>query len=62
MSDDGQTYGERFYEGLGEAGQVLQQVTWEFPGGLGDYESFAGMRFRTAAPVRISSEGVLVDI
>jgi len=62
MSDDGQTYGERFYEGLGEVGEVLQQVTWEFPGGLGDYESFAGMRFRTAAPVRISSEGVLVDI
>lgn len=62
MSDDGRTYGERFYTGLGEAGESLEQVTWEYPGGLGDYESFCGMRFRTAAPVRISSEGIQVDI
>jgi len=58
MSDDGKTYGDFFFVEMGEIGEYLERVFWELPGGLGDYESFAGVRIRTTAPVEIATEGL----
>ena len=62
MSDDGKTYGDRLYVGMGNEGNCLEQVFWGGPGGLGDYESVAAIRIRTAQAVNIATEGLLADI
>lgn len=61
-SEDGKVWGPRFFVGLGNIGERDRVVSWEYPGGLGDYESFAGLRIRCGDPVNIASEGVLIDI
>lgn len=58
MSDDGLTYGDFFYIGMGEIGDYQRRIAWELPGGLGGYENFAGVRIRTTAPVQIAGEGL----
>jgi len=58
MSDDGLTYGDFFYIGMGEIGDYQRRISWELPGGLGGYENFAGVRIRTTAPVQIAGEGL----
>ncbi len=58
MSEDGLTYGDFFYIGMGEIGDYQRRMCWELPGGLGGYESFAGVRIRTTAPVKIAGEGL----
>jgi len=62
VSDDGLTYGPMFFEGLGLTGQYRREISWEFPGGLGSYENFMGIRLRTTAPVEFAGEGLSVDI
>jgi len=61
VSDDGKTYGDFFFVEMGEIGAYLERVFWEFPGGLGTYESFMGIRIRTTAPVEIATEGLSID-
>lgn len=62
VSEDGLTYGDFFYIGMGNTGQYQRRVEWELQGGLGDYENFMGIRIRTTAPVEIATEGLNVVI
>jgi hypothetical protein len=62
ISDDGYTYGPFFFSGLGETGDYRKEIFWEFPGGLGTYSDFMGIRIRTTAPVEISAEGLDVSV
>lgn len=47
---------------LGKVGQYGLRVAWNMPGGLGTYESFAGLRIRSTANVDFSLESFDVDI
>lgn len=58
VSGDGLTYGDFFYIGMGDTGEYQRRIEWEFPGGLGYYENFMGIRIRTTAPVDIAGEGL----
>jgi len=62
VSDDGKNYGPLFYVGLGLIGEYSRRITWEYTGGLGDYESLMAIRIRTTAQVEISGEGLNIDI
>jgi hypothetical protein len=62
VSDDGYTFGDFFFVGLGETGQYRREISWELPGGLGTYSDFMGIRIRTTAPVEISAEGLDVAV
>ena len=62
VSTDGHTWGQTFYTPLGKQGQYSADVNWEYPGGLGDFESFAGLRFLTYAPVELSTDGLYAEV
>jgi hypothetical protein len=62
VSDDGKTYGEFFYIGMGDIGEYARRVDWELPGGLGDYENFMGIKIRTTSSVEIATEGLTLVI
>ena len=50
------------WRGLGKVGAYGLTVDWTMPGGLGNYENFAGIRLRSTANVDFSLEAVDVDI
>ena len=62
LSDDGLTYSDLFYIGMGEVGEYQRRMVWEFQGGLGDYENYMGIKIRTTAPVEIAGEGLEVVV
>jgi hypothetical protein len=62
MSEDGYSYFNEYFRSLGETGKYKQTVNWCLPGGLGSYESFAGMRFRVTANVDFAANSVQVEI
>lgn len=64
MSDDGRVWqsDNTLWRGLGRGGRYGGQVSWITPGGLGSYESFAGVRIRSTANVDFPVEGLDVSI
>ncbi len=62
VSEDGLQWGPRFYLGLGTTGKRTRRVVWELMGGLGDYESFMGIRIQTTAPIEIACENLTLAI
>ena len=58
MSVDGVVYGPEFYRPLGQFGRYKQRMQWRLPGGLGRYESFAGIRLRSNAPIEVSADSL----
>jgi len=61
VSDDGRIWqtDNTIWRSLGEIGAYQQQVAWVgLPGGLGSYESFAGLRIRSTANVDFSAEAL----
>lgn len=55
-------FGLEYYRPLGELGDYGQRVVWSFPGGLGDFESYMGIRIVTTAAVDFATDGLNVDI
>jgi hypothetical protein len=58
LSDDGRIWGPRLWKPLGSTGNYSQRVQFQYPGGLGLYESFAGIRIRSTEPVTFAIEGM----
>jgi hypothetical protein len=58
VSEDGKTWSQRFWRGLGTTGQTRRRVCWDMPGGLGAYESFAGLRIRSTEAVSFPIEAM----
>lgn len=59
VSKDNQTYGPQVFRGLGKHGKSEQQMAWR--GGVGLFESYCGLRFRTTADVDFSVQGLMVN-
>lgn len=62
MSSDGRTWSDRFWQDLGEEDKWAQRVVWDMPGGLGTYESFAGIRVRTTDPLTFALDAMQANI
>lgn len=58
LSDDGLVWGPRFWMPLGITGRYRQRICFQYPGGLGKFESFAGIRIRSTEPVTFAIEGM----
>ena len=58
LSDDARIWSQRFWRNLGGTGKFRQRVMWDMPGGLGTYESYAGIRVRTTDPVTFALDGM----
>ena len=60
ISNNGREYGPINYVSLGEIGEYNQVIRWS--GGLGRYESFAGIKLRMTGQVRISIDSLDVRL
>ncbi len=56
MSDDNVLYKDPVSRNLGDLGQYSKNLEWNFPGGLGNYDEFMGMRIYTREDVDFSAE------
>lgn len=61
-SEDGRIWGPRFWVPLGATGKYRQRVCFNYPGGLGSYESFCGLRVRTSNNVQFALDSAQADI
>ncbi len=59
VSKDSLTYGPQVFRGLAPQGKSEQQMAWR--GGVGLFESYCGLRFRTTAEVNFSTQGLTVN-
>ena len=62
MSKDGKTWGKPVWRPLGLEGEYRLRVPFRLPGGLGRFERFAGIRFRTASNCTFASAGLIADV
>ena len=61
LSRDNVTYGPPLYRETGALGQYAHKMRWQYPGGLGSFEGFMGLRFYTTEDINFSADyiGVL---
>ncbi len=55
ISDDNMLYGPAFQRNTGELGDYTSQLVWEYPGGLGMYDRFMGIRLISAENINFSA-------
>lgn len=51
ITRNGVTYGPQFFRELGAIGEFEKHLNWNFPGGLGSYDGFMGIRIYTTQDV-----------
>lgn len=62
LTRDGVTYGPPVYRNLGDIGEYGQRLEWNFPGGLGTYKGFMGIRFYSTEDIDFSLDYVKVAV
>ena len=62
MSEDGRAWGPLFWQSLGTTGKYQQRVIYQYPGGLGLFESFAGIRIRSTEPVTFALDAMQAEV
>jgi len=62
LSHDNVTYSQPFYRPTGAIGQYSNQLSWKYPGGLGYYYGFMGIRITTTENVNFSASKLVLDI
>ena len=58
MSRNNVLYGDAFYRDLGAIGEYTAKLEWNYPGGLGAYDGFMGIRIITTQDVSFSVDGL----
>lgn len=61
MSDDNVLYTQPFHVNTGAIGNYQTELSWDFPGGLGSYQDFAGIRLSTAEDIDFSARSVYAE-
>jgi len=56
LSRDNVLYGPPLYRNLGDLGEYAKELKWNYPGGLGAYDGFMGIRLYTTEDIDFSSE------
>lgn len=62
LSDDNVLYSQPFHRNTGELGEYSNRLEWNYPGGLGNYDGFMGIRISTAEDIDFSSTKVFVEL
>ena len=58
LSRDNVLYGDAFYRDLGDIGEYAHHVEWNYPGGLGSYDGFMGIRIITTQDVPFAADSL----
>lgn len=61
MSDNGVNYHDPVIRNLGDLGQYGKILSWNYKGGLGNYEGFAAVRLSTAEDIVFSNDYISID-
>jgi hypothetical protein len=62
LSDDNVTYSQPFHRNTGDIGEYSNKLIWDYPGGLGYYDGFMGIRLSSAEDIDFSASKVLVNL
>ena len=62
LSRDGLTYGPVFWREIPRYGSYSRRLTWNYQGGLGQFDSYMGIKIRTTARVDFGVGGLFVDV
>ncbi len=60
LSHDNVLYTEPFYRQTGDVGEYYNKLEWVYPGGLGYYEGFMGLRLTTTESINFSSSKLII--
>ena len=61
MSEDGVVWVPMFWRETPPTGNYAKRVVFDFPGGLGSYDNFAGIRLRTTERVTFNTDALFVE-
>ncbi len=61
-SRNGVEFGDMMFRDLGDLGQYSKRLEWNYPGGLGTYDSFMGIKIRTTQDVIFSADSLVGSI
>jgi hypothetical protein len=61
MSGDNVLYSPEFHHNTGELGNYVNQMHFEYPGGLGSYDRFMGLRLWTAEDIDFSASAMEME-
>ena len=62
MSRNNVNYGPALFRQLGAQGKYADKLTWNIPGGLGNYNGFAGLRIYTTQDVSFAADSLFMNI
>ena len=62
MSRDNVTYGQPVYRNMANIGQYGFKLIWDYPGGLGRYQGFMGLRLYTTENLHFAADHLILDI
>ena len=58
LSRNNVLYGDAFYRDLGAIGEYTSHLEWNYPGGLGAYDGFMGIRIITTQDVTFAADSM----
>lgn len=58
LSRNNVEYGELLFRDMGALGEYSKHLEWNYPGGLGAYDGFMGLRFYTTQSVEFDTNGL----
>lgn len=61
MSRNNVEYSEPLFRNLGDLGEYTQHLEWNYPGGMGSYDGFMGIRIYTTQDVVFSSDHLIAN-
>lgn len=62
LSRNNVEYGDYLFRELGALGEYAKHLEWNYPGGLGAYDGFMGLRFYTTQNVDFDTAGLFLTI
>ena len=62
LSRDNVLYSDAFFRSTGEIGEYSDKLVWNYPGGLGYYEGFLGVRLTTTADIEFACDKFTINL
>ena len=62
VSRKNKDFGAPMYRNLGVVGQYGRKLAWNYPGGLGGFDGFMGLRLYTTENIVFSSDYLIANI
>lgn len=62
LSSDNVLYSDKFFMATGDIGEYSDKLVWNYPGGLGYYEGFMGVRLTTTADIEFACDKFTINL